>query len=259
MFYDLHIHSNKSDGKYQREELLKKYYDLEYLSFTDHDYIEDISYLNDDRLINGTEITIGDYPSMHMLAYDIKKLSLVKNVLESINKENILICKRLLNNLKEYYQINLDIPEEKLTKGRIREELVRKGICENRREAGNLYTGKNSKFYEKTVGLSYQDAIKLIKDCDGIAVLAHPKTLKLDDDKLIEFIRKLKDDGLDGIEVLNLSKTSDYEYILYNSIAYKLELLRTCGSDYHNEVETPEIGIINDISKEFIKKINKRR
>ncbi len=259
MYYDLHIHSNKSDGKYTREELLKRYPDLEYLSFTDHDYIEDISYLNDDRLINGTEITIGNYKGMHMLAYDIKNIKIFKEKFEEINKENIIICHRLLDNLRNHYGIDLDIPDDKLTKGSIREELVKKRICKTRREAGDLYTGPKSKYYEKTVGLSYQEAIKLIKEADGISILAHPKTLKLDDDQLFAFIKELKEMGLDGLEVLNLSKTDDREFILYNSIAYKLDLLKTCGSDYHNEIETPEIGVYNDLSKQFIKTINKRR
>lgn len=259
MYYDLHIHSNKSDGRYQREELLEKYNKFEYLSFTDHDYIEDINYLNDERLIQGIEFTIGNYPHMHMLAYDIKNISMIKDILNEINKENILICKRLLYNLKNYYQIEITIPDERLNKGTIREELVKNGYCKTRQEAGDLYTGKNSKFYEKTIGLSYLDAINLIKEADGISILAHPKTLRMSDVDLLKFIKELKDNGLDGIEVLNLSKNSNYEYNLYNDIATKLNLLRTCGSDYHNDTDTPLIGIDNNISKEFIKKINKRR
>ena len=259
MYYDLHIHSNMSDGKYTKEEILKKYPYFEYISFTDHDYIEDSSYLNDNRIIEGVEITIGNYNSMHMLSYDVKNISLIKKQLDEINRENILICKRLLDNLKNYYQIDLTIPDYKLNKGIIREELVKNGYCKNRREAGDIYTGQKSKFYEKTIGLNYQDAIALIKESGGISILAHPSTLKLDKEELEKLLKELKDLGLDGIEVLNLSKTTLEEYNLYNFLASKYNFLKTCGSDYHNEIETPKIGICNDISKEFIKTINKRR
>ena len=259
MYYDLHIHSNMSDGKYTKEEILRKYSYFEYISFTDHDYIEDSSYLNDKRIIEGVEITIDNFNSMHMLAYDVKDISLIKKQLNEINIKNILICKRLLKNLKNYYQIDLTIPDYKLNKGTIREELVKHGYCKNRGEAGDMYTGQRSKFYEKTIGLSYQDAINLIKEAHGISILAHPATLKLDKEELEKFLVKLKDLGLDGIEVLNLAKTTFEEYNLYNSLANKYNFLKTCGSDYHNDTETPKIGVCNDISKEFIKTINKRR
>ena len=63
--------------------------------------------------------------------------------------------------------------------------------------------------------------------------------------------------GLNGIEVLNISKTSTYEFDLYRNIASKLDLLESCGSDFHGK-STPNIGIENEISKKLIYKIKER-
>jgi len=273
MVYDLHIHTTKSDGKYDRFELLKYFINnkFEYISFTDHNYISDLdnynSFIKDNnsnlKLINGIEFDVSNFKFMHVLGYDIKNIEKVKSALKKISKENIEICKKLILNLREKY--NFDIRYEDLiskkkqiSKGSIRDLLVEKGFVENHLIAGDLYTGKNSYMYEQSKSLTYEEVIKLIKDSDGLAFLAHPITLKLEEQKLIEFIKKLKELGLDGIEVLNADKTSNKDFTLYRNIALKFDLLESCGSDFHNKISTPHIGIKNEISKKLIYKIEGR-
>ena len=273
MIYDLHIHTTKSDGKYDRYKLLKYFIDndYKYISFTDHNYISDIENLNtfikDNNsnliLINGIEFDVSNYKDMHLLGYDIKNIEKVKEEIEKIEKENKEICKRLIVNLKNKYGFDisyeeLEEREMQISKGSIRKILVEKGYAENHLIAGDLYTGKNSYKYEQTKSLTYEDVIKLIKENGGIAVLAHPTTLKLDDQSLIEFIKKLKELGLDGIEVLNASKTDKRQLELYRNIAKVLDLLESCGSDFHNEEYTKTLGIENEISKKLIYKIKER-
>ena len=87
MKYDLHVHTTCSDGKYTRLELLKKGNDigLEYMCFTDHNYIDDdIDLLNKQyfdfynseqnvKLFIGTELDISEFPRLHILGYDLDK------------------------------------------------------------------------------------------------------------------------------------------------------------------------------------------
>lgn len=272
MIYDLHIHTTKSDGKYDRYKLLKYFINnnYEYISFTDHNYISETDNLNNfikennSKLtaINGIEFDVSNYKFLHVLGYDIRDIEQVKKVLKEIEKENIEICKRLINNLIIRYGFDISYEEiircgKKITKGSIRDILVEKGYAENHLIAGDLYTGKNSFMYEETKALTYEEVIKLIKESGGLAVLAHPSTLKLDDKSLFEFIKKIKDIGLDGLEVLNLNKTNNHDFNLHRQIANKLDLLECCGSDFHGK-STPSIGIKNEISKKLIYKIKER-
>ena len=141
---------------------------------------------------------------------------------------------------------------KKISKGTIRNLLVKKGYAENNKIAGDLYTGSSSLNYEKSISLNLVEVLDLIKQVGGISILAHPTTLKLDDDKLYEMLMKMKEFGLNGLEVLNISKTSNREFELYRSIAKKLDLIESCGSDYHSDSITPKFGIDNEIAKKLI-------
>lgn len=88
-------------------------------------------------------------------------------------------------------------------------------------------------------------------------MLAHPSTLKLSNDKLRNYIIYLLEMGLKGIEVNNLDKTSIQELEFYKLIAKELDLLKTCGSDFHNEHTTKLIGLDDDECNDFIKKIKR--
>ena len=100
MIYDLHIHSNKSDGKYDRFKIIKHLIDnkFEYASFTDHNYISNLGVYNSFiknykdanlKLINGIEFDVQDIKFMHILGYGIKNLQNVSEVIKYIEIENI--------------------------------------------------------------------------------------------------------------------------------------------------------------------------
>ena len=271
MFYDLHVHTNKSDGKYSRIELLKRANDLQmrYLSFTDHDYLdnENIKAQYEQlygkckvKLIDGIEFTVEDYKNMHILGYGMKNKDLIIHLLKKIKLENINICKRLIYNLNNYYGFDLNLNDYSnydLSKGLIRQMLVDKNITENLKIAGDLYTGINSRFYEKTHALKMLQIISLIKLAKGVSVLAHPSVLGLENSELDLLIKNLKCNGLDGIEILNQSKTTQTQSEYYEYLAKKYDLLMSCGSDFHNEKSTPIFGVNNNKSRKLIRKIRK--
>lgn len=267
MYYDLHVHSNKSDGKYSRLELLKLADSLkmDYIAFTDHDYFDDNELKIENQssninIINGIEMTVSNIKNMHILGYDIQNKEMLKKVLSNLKKENYEICLRLIKNLQKNY--GFDISEEyfkdvNLSKGKIRQFLVDKGYVDNVKLAGDLYTGSNSKNYEKTKSLTYKEVIELINNCGGIPILAHPMTLKYDDEKLEKLISDMKNFGLQGIEVLNLSKQTQKQ-VFYEFLAKKYNLLESCGSDFHRFDHTPDFGVKNNKSLKLIKKIKER-
>jgi len=199
---------------------------------------------------------------MHILGYGIKDIKMVSDTLNNINNKNIEICLKLINTLKEVYNFNITSDEiinsgKKLSKGTIRNLLVNKGYAENNKIAGDLYTGSKSINYEKTISLNLKEVLKLIKKSGGIAILAHPSTLNLNEVELDNLIKKMKMIGLDGIEVLNISKTTNLEFEFYRSLAKKYDLLESCGSDFHNYKNTPNIGVENEISKKLIYRLER--
>ena len=270
MVYDLHVHTTDSDGIYSRLELLEKAHKLgmQYISFTDHDYIshEDVALKYktkygkcDVEIIEGTEFTVSDYNYMHILGYDIKKTKIINDALEKIKNQNIQLCNRLIKNLNDYYNMNLDLEkysQYRVTKSLVRKMIIDNGYASNYLEAGELYTGPNSKFYEKTLALNLDTIIDLVKKSDGLLVLAHPITLGLDNDTLDRLIFKLVEKGLDGIEIYNASKNALNQIKYYTDLASKYNLLTSCGSDFHEDRHT--LGISNNMSNKLIKLIKER-
>ena len=91
MIYDLHVHSTKSDGKYDRFKLIKYFIDnnFEYACFADHNYISDLNIYNSFiekyngsklKLINGIEFDVENFKNMHVLGYGIKDIKKVKRI-----------------------------------------------------------------------------------------------------------------------------------------------------------------------------------
>lgn len=270
MFYDLHTHTTNSDGNLTGLQLLKKAndLDLEYLCITDHDYITKKQFDKEYELetgnksktilLSGIEFSIENMKFMHILGYGIKNIELVQSYLRETQIQNLNICKRLLEHLKNDDQINLNLEKYKhykMNKGLIRRMLVEGGYASNLDEAGDLYTGKKSKYYEKTINYPLEETINTIIKSGGIPVLAHPSTLNLSYEDLDCLVSKLKEMGIMGIEILNTSKTSTEQMIYYEKLAKRYDLLTTCGSDFHNEKNGMMLGIKNDKSKKLIKKI----
>lgn len=278
MLYDLHIHSTCSDGKYRRIELLKMMNDLnfQYACFSDHNYIaKDIDILNDEykntyntiqkvQLFSATELDIEEYSRLHILGYGFKNISAVEETLKKYEIENTEICRELVRKINQQYGI--EIPFEELKKyteqGNVTKNVVVQWLIDNKYatsvyDAGLKYTSKYSPCYVERSRLKLIDAFDLIKTNGGFIVMAHPSSMKMDNDELDVFIKCLTDKGLDGIEVYNADKTSQEQLQFYRELAAKYGLLETSGSDFHRETTTPIFGVYNEYSTEFIKKMKR--
>lgn len=280
MKYDLHVHTTCSDGKYTRLELLKKGNDigLEYMCFTDHNYIDDdIDLLNKQyfdfynseqnvKLFIGTELDISEFPRLHILGYDLDNFTELKSELINLEHANTEICRELVDKIKYNYNISIPFSElEQMTKnGNVTKNIVVQWLIDheyakNVYDAGMRYTSKYSPCYVKRKSLKLEKAFSLIKKANGIIVMAHPSSLKLSNDELNSFVRELKILGLDGIEVFNADKTNYQQLAFYQYLASNVGLLQTSGSDFHRETETPVFGLDNNFSDDFIKILKRRK
>ncbi|MGB9866052.1 PHP domain-containing protein, partial [Fervidobacterium gondwanense] len=121
--------------------------------------------------------------------------------------------------------------------------MVEKGYVQTIDEAFRNYLKDGGPLFVEKKRLKPQEAIELIKEAGGIAILAHPYQVLKDGlpypiadgvENLESFIRYLISKGLDGIEAYystHLPKQT--EELL--SIAKKYDLLITAGSDFHGD------------------------
>lgn len=78
------------------------------------------------------------------------------------------------------------------------------------------------------------DGIEIIKKSGGLAFLAHPKLIGLEEEDFVRLVKDMKNHGLDGIETYySLFSKEDMKY--FEKIAEKFSLIRSAGSDFHGE------------------------
>ncbi len=256
--FDLHVHTTASDGEFSPEEIVKlaAKNNVTTIAIADHDTVSGLDMaiemgksLNVE-VIPGVELNAHvEKGKMHILGYNMD----YKNI-DFANKMNELKQDRDERNekfIKEFNKQNINISIEAvkkyafgeiLAKPHFARALFEKHYINDIEEAYTKYFNAYPMNTIKRKPLLPKDAIQIIKKAGGIAVLAHPVTLKLDNNQLEQKILELKSFGLDGIECYNNIHTQeDIEKL--NLIANKLNMLVTAGSDFHGPISTPNVEL----------------
>jgi len=245
---DLHCHSTYSDGTKSPAELLAyaERLGVEVLALTDHDTVSGIddffSVESNIEKLAGTEISIElEKGTFHLvgLMLDHKERVLVETLdkLKQYRRErNVDILKSASELLGYEVQVS-DVTYEnvgEISRPHIARFLVSKGVVKDIPEAFEKYLAKGAPLYHPKKRLYFEEAAEMIKGAGGLSILAHPKTLKLERDEYLPFIKDLKDKGLDALEVYSSDHDKD-DFAFFNDIASKLDLGISGGSDYHGE------------------------
>ncbi|MGE5544502.1 MAG: phosphatase, partial [Bacillota bacterium] len=133
----------------------------------------------------------------------------------------------------------------------IADAMIEKGYVGTREEAFDKYLDYNRPAYIPRYKFTPREAIGLIKECGGLAVLAHPGVIR--DQGLVEDIIAM---GIDGLEAY-YPQHSETQTMYYRSIAERYGLLVTGGSDFHYSGEGDHMGIVR-VGGELIKAMKKR-
>lgn len=252
---DMHVHSSYSDGDHTPNELIdiarKKR--ISTISITDHDNVLAYANLKIDKkvsVIPGIELSANDNVGrMHILGYGIDPnnnslLEATANLRENSIDSFLLIVEYLASKgiIFASKDISLLINKEgDVGRPDLAKLCIEYGYSETVEEAFEKYL---IEAYEKTKymrkRLDYQECFELIKNAGGIPVLAHPISLKRDNEALEKLVEEMVANGLMGIEIFHSHHSYD-DMLQYLYLMRKYKLLYSAGSDYHGEITKPDI------------------
>jgi predicted metal-dependent phosphoesterase TrpH len=253
---DLHIHSTLSDGTLSPEEIIStaKKKGISALSITDHDtmaaYPEAIrcGRENEIEVLPGIEITTHHQDlSLHILGFGLQHDSIALTTgLRAIQEARHERNRQIMAKLKSF---NLEVTMEDLPHGNgqtgrphIAKVLVQKGIVRSEQEAFAKFLRKDGAAYVKRQLLPVSQAIAMITAAGGVAVLAHPGTLRLAESDFLILIRQLMAAGLAGIEVYHPMNSEKILHFLVK-FCHNCRLITTGGSDFHGrEADKAPLG-----------------
>lgn len=266
----MHTHSIFSDGFFTPTEILEKAYNkgIRMLALTDHDTVDGIpEFLRESKKYAELNVLIGcevsskftDDADVHVLALNIKdtdKISKYANGTNDLRRERVKQSIKILQNNGYDIDYERDITKKDfgaLTDRDITDILINKGIMNDRKEAKALVT-KGGLAYCPMYSLfpNVIDTVNTINDSGAISVLAHPHTLKLNDEDLIAYIKNLVDNGLQGIECYHSNSTLE-QTEFYCKLAKKFNLIITGGSDHHGKPDEThkDFGMSNRLQQKI--------
>lgn len=247
-YIDLHVHSNCSDGTYTPEELvayaLEK--DLKAMALTDHDTTDGIQRAckaaehTDLELIPGIELsTEYNKRDIHILGLDIdSKNSRFQNQLKAFRDSRDIRNQKMIALLQAHgiaispEQMKQEFPDSVWTRAHFARFLLDHGYVKNMESAFENYLGDQAPCFVPREKVTPFQAITLIHEGGGYAVLAHPLLYHLSVNQLEELVQKLTACGLDGIEAIySMNRFSDESSM--RQLAKRFGLAITGGSDFH--------------------------
>ncbi|MBW6514006.1 MAG: PHP domain-containing protein [Candidatus Syntrophosphaera sp.] len=244
---NLHLHTNVSDGAFSPAQLVERsrQIGLDLISITDHDTADAYRHLPRDyaplRILPGMEISSTHEESdVHILAYgcDFNNSALIQMMeMYLIGRRDRAI--RMIEILAELgLEITLDEvvkvagSRELIVRPHIAQILVNRGYVRNKNEAFDKYIGNYKPAYVPKPELPVPDALKIIHDAGGLALIAHPGKL-VKSSYIEEFIAM----GIDGLEVWHPDHYQ-FEVESFIDICQKNGLYMSAGSDFHGELDT---------------------
>ncbi|MFC5370386.1 PHP domain-containing protein [Arcanobacterium bovis] len=257
MRIDLHTHTKFSDGTDSPHELMLKaaQAQLDVVGIADHDTImgwdEAAKSVNKTgvSLVRGMEISSSyDGHDVHVLGVLFNpadpKIQLHINTMKGSRQRRAqLIVERLSVDFPISWHNVLEAAGNSTSIGRphIADALVAQGVVKDRNEAFAQILHTSSPYYVPQIAPTTVEAIAMINNAGGKAILAHPKAVKrgfsLSDAAIEEFAQA----GLFGIEIDHRDNPPAQRPELIE-LAKRLGLARFGASDYHGAGKPNTLG-----------------
>lgn len=247
--YDLHCHSNMSDGELCPQELVKraKNNGVEVLSLTDHDTLAGLELAQATALQEGISLVPGIELSCQWNGHTIHVLGL-----------NFSLEHSSLWDAQEYQTkvrvARSEIIAEKLQKkgmpdvlplacknaksgvpGRphFAQAMVELELVKDHQEAFKKYLGTGKVGDVKSGWPLLGEVSEWITRAGGIAVLAHPRKYSMSLTKLRTLIDEFRGEGGRGIEVV-MSGQKQGEVGMLSDLCQRFDMAASVGSDFHS-------------------------
>lgn len=270
--YDLHCHSNVSDGVLSPAELVGRAAarGVTMLALTDHDDVRGLeaaaeaARLCDMRFVNGVEISVSwRKHTVHIVGLNIDPTNAA--LLEGLGSvrggrrrraelmaESLARC-GIHGALEGAYRYatNPDI----IGRTHFARHLVASGCCKDVGSVFKRFLVKGKPGYVPHQWAALQDAVDWIRGAGGIAVLAHPGRYTagrcaMGKTTLRELLSEFAALGGRGIEVVTGSHTPP-QYAEFARYATEFGFFSSCGSDFHGPEESyRDVGRLPDLPLE---------
>ena len=198
---------------------------------------------NNIQLIPAIEMSSGKNGLTHILGYGVRpNTQPLASELDTLRRMRVERTHRTIEAVNRLAGVTisetfLENPETlDHTVGRVHVALlmVAKQLVGSVDEAFAKYLGEGKPAFIPLIHNSTESAVQLLLQSRAVPVLAHPMRSGLEGEELERFIINLHNQGLMGIEVFHPSASRSDIRRLY-SLARRLNLLVTGGSDFHGE------------------------
>ena len=248
--YDLHSHSDRSDGTLRPADVmvLASQRELAGVAPTDHDTFEGLqeAAATADRIgldfVPGIEFS-AEYEgaSLHILGYWVDPDdAAIEAELLRLTATRFRRGEMIVEKLRELgFDVSLDrvlelAGGEAIARPHIAQAMVEAGIVVDEKEAFDRYISDDGLAYVPKHALQPMQVLRLIDDAGGVCVLAHPGMWRGNDAVPDELIEQMAAHGMAGLEVRHPDH-DDHMRTRYAAIADRLQLVATSASDCHGE------------------------
>lgn len=246
MIYDLHSHSNASDGTLAPSQLLAHAAEcgVDVLAITDHDSLDAYDSLEDAspnvRLVAGIELsTSWNRVGIHVLGLNIDPANGILRSGVAQQKKNRFERARTIADrlhkcgIPDSFAAVVEIANgDYIGRPHFAEHLVATGVVKDTKAAFRKYLGAGKAGDVRHGWASMDEVVNWIDASGGTAVLAHPAKYGLTKKKTRALANDFRQSGGRGIEVVcGPQQASTTAYLA--RLANELELEASCGSDFH--------------------------
>lgn len=270
---ELHSHSTFSDGDFAPDVLAQRvaHAGVSVWSLTDHDTSEGCSVARKCaenlgiEFIDGIEISAFFGQSIHVLGYGFNPDS--DAIREYSNRRLEMRRERMLRMVQTLNELGVDITfaqvEEEaagadaLTRPHLAKALVSRGTVSTVQEAFDTYLGDGKPAFAETPWPPVPEAIEVIHQAGGIAVLAHPGQYShvVTASVFADWVGA----GLDGVECHH-PRHDKIDVRRYIEWADQAGILKTASSDYHgpdhrSQMELGEVEMPGDWMDAFLEAV----
>ncbi|TQI80700.1 hypothetical protein FHU10_4423 [Serratia fonticola] len=257
--YDLHSHTTASDGYLTPTQLVHRAVEMRVgvLAITDHDTTDGLAEAAAAiadlalplQLVDGVEIsTLWENHEIHIvgLGMDIEHPALRQLLAEQTERRHLRAQEIGVRLAKARIPDAYDGAQKlagtgAVTRGHFARYLVQTGVADNLAQVFKKYLAKGKTGYVPPQWCTIEQAIDVIHQSGGQAVMAHPGRYDLTAKWLKRLLTYFAENGGDAMEVAQCQQ-APHERSLLVKYAQEYRLLASQGSDFHQPCSWIELG-----------------